>query len=165
MRLFYLVWSGVTKCLQSIVQKQQRAIELPGFGIFGPIFEKHQGTRDPMDKGVKQRLAAVKLGIVPVFLVLNDDWINTLNDQVSLDQVSEKAVGRFDRYDRSEVNELFRNKVSPLTVSSIASISMTDSATVDNVLKEIFTTIAELAKDGRSLRINFKVGSLVISNN
>ena len=85
MRLFYLVWSGVTKCLVNIVQKQQKAIEIPGFAIFGPILEKNQGTRDPMDKGVKNKLAAIKLGIVPVFVVFNDDFIETMGEQVKLD--------------------------------------------------------------------------------
>ena len=56
------------------------------------------------------------------------------------------------------------NKISPLTVSSIASVSMTDVATVENVLKELFATMADLAKNGRNLRINFKVGSLLITN-
>ena len=85
MRLFYLVWSGVTKCLVNIVQKQQKAIEIPGFAIFGPILEKNQGTRDPMDKGVKNKLAVIKLGIVPVFVVFNDDFIETMGEQVKLD--------------------------------------------------------------------------------
>ena len=38
-RLFYMVWSGLTKCLRNMVQQQQKAIEIPGFAIFGPIAE------------------------------------------------------------------------------------------------------------------------------
>ena len=64
-----------------------------------------------MDKGVKNKLAAIKLGIVPVFVVFNDDFIETMGEQVKLDQVSERAVGRFDKFDRSEVNELFMKKI------------------------------------------------------
>ena len=41
---------------------------------------------------------------------------------------------------------------------------MTDSASVSNVLNEITAKIAELATAGRSLRLNFKVGSLIVQN-
>ena len=102
--------------------------------------------------------------MVPVFVVFNDDFVEMLNGQVALDQSSDRAVGRFDKFDRSEVNELFLNKISSLSVSSIASVSMTDSASVSNVLNEISATIADLACQGKSLRLNFKVGSLIIAN-
>lgn len=49
-RLFYMVWSGVTKCLRNMVQQQKKAIEISNFAIFGPIAETNQG-RDPLDKG------------------------------------------------------------------------------------------------------------------
>ena len=49
-RLFYMVWSGVTKCIKNMVQHQKRAVEIQNFAIFGPIFEANQG-RDPLDKG------------------------------------------------------------------------------------------------------------------
>ena len=106
----------------------------------------------------------MKLGICPVFVVVNDDYLNAMNWEVALDQSSEKAVGRFNKLDKTEVIDLFRNKIMPLSMSSIASVCMTDSATVDNVLKEIFKSIADLACDGRSLRLNFKVGYLNINN-
>ena len=50
LRLFYMVWSGVTKCIKNIVQHQKRAVEIQNFAIFGPIFEANQG-RDPLNKG------------------------------------------------------------------------------------------------------------------
>lgn len=52
----------------------------------------------------------------------------------------------------------------PLSTSSIASVCLTDSSTVDNVIKEITTSMGELASAGRSLRLNFKVGYLQVSN-
>jgi hypothetical protein len=71
-------------------------------------------------------------------------------------------VGRFDKYDRSEVNELFMNKISTVNTSSIASVSMTDSASVDAIIREILATMVSLVTEGRNMRLNFKVGSLII---
>lgn len=39
LRLFYMVWSGVTKCLRNMVQMQKKALEIKDFAIFGPISE------------------------------------------------------------------------------------------------------------------------------
>jgi hypothetical protein len=50
-RLFNSVWSGVTKCLRGIVQGQQKAIEIPNFAIFGPVFDKFAKLNNPLDKG------------------------------------------------------------------------------------------------------------------
>ena len=165
LRLFYMVWSGVTKCIRNMVQQQKKAIEITNFAIFGPIFEANQG-RDPLDKGFAntQRAAAMKLGICPVFVVLNDDFLNQMQWEVALDQTSEKAVGRFNRHDKSEVNDLFKNKIQPLALTSIASVCLTDVATVENVVKEITTSLAELARQGKTVRLNFKVGYLTASN-
>lgn len=87
-----------------------------------------------------------------------------MNWEVVLDQTSEKAVGRFNKLDRTEVNDLFKSKIMPLSSSSIASVCLTDSATVDHIIKEITTSIGELASAGKALRINFKVGYLLVSN-
>jgi len=165
LRLFYMVWSGLTKCMRNMVQQQKKAVEINNFAIFGPISETNQG-RDPLDKGYAntQRLAAMKLGICPVFVVINDEFLNQMNWEVSLDQTSEKAVGRFNKHDRTEVNDLFRNRIQALSLSSIASVCMTDSATVELVLKEIIAGIGQNARRGRGLRLNFKVGHLIIQN-
>ena len=104
----------------------------------------------------------MKLGICPVFAVINDEFLNTMNWEVALDQTSEKAVGRFNKHDKSEVNDLFKNKISPLALSSIASVCLTDVNTIELVLKEITTAMGQLARSGKSVRMNFKVGYLSI---
>ena len=71
-------------------------------------------------------------------------------------------MGRFNKLDKTEVNDLFRNRIMPLAMSSIASVCLTDVATVENVVKEIIKSIAELAQAGKHLRINFKVSYLII---
>ena len=63
-----------------------------------------------------------------------------------MDQTSDKAVGRFYKNDKSEVNELFKNKIQPLSLSSIASVCLTDVASVENIIKEMTTTIGQLAR-------------------
>lgn len=88
----------------------------------------------------------MKLGMCPVFVVINDDFLASMNWEVALDQNSDKAVGRFNRMDRTEVNELFKNKVEPLSISSIASVCLTDASTVENILKEMTMTLGELAR-------------------
>jgi len=95
-----------------MVQGQRKALEIQNFAILGPIAEEFAG-RDPNDKGYAntQRMAALKLGMSPVFVVLNDDFLSQMNWELKVDQTSDKAVGRFDKNDRVEVNELFKNKV------------------------------------------------------
>ena len=88
----------------------------------------------------------MKLGLSPVFVVINDDFLAGMNWEVALDQNSDKAVGRFNKMDRTEVNELFKNKIELLPVSSIASVCLTDASTVENILKEITMTFGELAR-------------------
>ena len=133
-RLFYQVWSGVTKCLRNIVQVQKKSIEIKDFAIFGPIFDKAAGTRDPNDKGIKNKNVIDRLGLHPVFVVINDDFLSQMDWQVAIDQNTDKAVGRFNKFERAEVNELFMNKIQPLSISSIASVCCTDALTVENVL-------------------------------
>ena len=69
-----------------------------------------------------------------------------MNWEVALDQTSEKAVGRFNKLDKAEVNDLFKNKIQPLALASIASVCLTDVATIELVLKEITTSIGILAR-------------------
>ena len=95
---------------------------------------------------------------------MNDDYLSSLNWEVTVDQTSEKAIGRFNKLDRSEINDLFKNKIQALSISSIASVCLTDSASVENVLKEITLSMGELAREGKNLRLNFKVGYITINN-
>ena len=41
---------------------------------------------------------------------------------------------------------------------------MTDVATIDLILKEILASIGDCARKGRAMRLNFKVGYLIIQN-
>lgn len=50
LRLYHMVWSGMTKCMRNMVQSQRKALEISDFAIFGAVSEKNQG-RDPMNKG------------------------------------------------------------------------------------------------------------------
>ena len=113
---------------------QKKSIEIKDFAIFGPIFDKAAGTRDPNDKGIKNKGVIDRLGLHPVFVVINDDFLQQMDWQVAIDQNTDKAVGRFNKFERAEVNELFMNKIQPLSISSIASVCCTDSLTVELVI-------------------------------
>lgn len=141
-----MVWSGVTKCLINQVQIQKKAIEIRDFAIFGPIFEKGQAPRNPNDKGVRLSQTLDRSKINPVFVVLNEDFLTASDWNVSIDQNTEKAVGKFSKFDRAEVNALFNNRVQQLGISSIASVCFTDTNTVELILQEILATIVNLGK-------------------
>lgn len=70
-RLIYLIWSGIAKCLRNLVQIKQRAVEIAGLGVFGPVFAKR--LRDPLDKGPENKSNI--LLPQPIFFVLNDDLL------------------------------------------------------------------------------------------
>lgn len=57
--------------------------------------------RDPLVKGlVKPSNNYISS---PVFLVIDDDFLNEMNWEVALDTTSVKAVGRYNKHDKSEV--------------------------------------------------------------
>jgi hypothetical protein len=93
--LFHSVWSAVTKCLRNIVQSRQQALEIPNFAIFGPVLDKFAKLPNPMDKGEpKPDLTLGK----PVFVVINDDFLNSMDWKVAVDTASVRAVGRFNKF-------------------------------------------------------------------
>jgi hypothetical protein len=122
-RLFYAVWSGVTKYLRNLVQCQQRAVEVQGLGIFSPVFASPK-LRDPLNKGPVKPVSQFLPN--PVFFVMDDDLLNEMNWEVAVDTTTIKAVGRYNKNDKSEVLELF-NQIHPLNFGSIAAVCNTDS--------------------------------------
>lgn len=95
--------------------------------------------------------------------VINEDFLEQSQGQV--DYKSEKAVGVFNKADKKEVIELFGSMVNCVNSTSIAKVCFTDSQTVDFMLAEFIAQMAHAAKNNASLRINFKVGHLLIRNN
>lgn len=98
----------------------------------------------------------------PVFVVINDDFLNAMDWQVAIDTTSVKAVGRFNKFERQEVNDLFENTTQMINTSSLAQVCHTDSITVDLVIQEFVAQLAENAKKGSSIRLNFKCGWILI---
>lgn len=74
--------------------------------------------------------------------MINDDFLNSMEWKVEVDMTTAKAVGRFNRNDRKEVEELFEGSVTTIGTASIASVCHTDSQTVDLILQEIVATVA-----------------------
>ena len=51
LRLYQMLWSALTKSLVKVVKDQVKGLEIPGFGVFGPVVEEWSTLRDPMEKG------------------------------------------------------------------------------------------------------------------
>lgn len=96
-------------------------------------------------------------------MVMNDDWLEALGDGVQCDNHSHKAVGRFNKHERREVQDLF-TQITSLNMTSIASVCHTDAQTVDLLLQEFFATAADQVRQGQRIRLNFKTGFLNVAN-
>ena len=81
--------------------------------------------RDPLVKGPVKPSSSYSYLPSPVFLVVNDDFLNEMHWEVAVDTTSVKAVGRYNKHDKSEVHELF-NHISTLNLGSIAAVCHTD---------------------------------------
>lgn len=82
---------------------------------------------------------------------------------MTLDSSSHKAVGRFNKNDRFDLQELFE-MTNPVPSTSIASVCHTDAHTVDLLLSEFFAQVAHQARLKQHIRLNFKCGWLIIHN-
>ena len=94
---------------------------------------------------------------------MNDDWLEACGDVVQCDNHSHKAVGRFNKNERREVQDLF-SQITSLNMTSIASVCHTDAQTVDLLLQEFFATAADQVRQGQRIRLNFKSGFLNVAN-
>lgn len=93
---------------------------------------------------------------------MNEDFTGLSDCQI--DYKSDKAVGMFNKTDRKEVTELFANQVVSLNTTSIAKVCLTEGNTVDLMLQELISQMAHQAKSGNTLRLNLKVGYLIVRN-
>ena len=87
-----------------------------------------------------------------------------MEQSIQLDQSTDKAVGVYNKFEKREVNELFYNSITALNCGSIAKVCFTDAQTVELVLQEIIAQLAQVAKEGKVIRLNFKVGYIVIKS-
>jgi len=106
-----MVWSGVTKLIRNISLNNQKAVELPGLGIFGPFVTKFQRLRDPLDKGDagNQKPRPEDLGIKPIRFLVNDEFLTCTGWNVAVDTHSQNSAGRYGKDDRSQIDDAFQN--------------------------------------------------------
>lgn len=52
-----------------------------------------------------------------------------------------------------------------MSASSLATVTKTSRANVLNVIKEIFMKVIDLAKDGEEIKLDIKIGYLIIDEN
>lgn len=108
------------------MQGHQKAIEIPNFAVFGPVLDKFAKLNNPLEKGYCKQ-PVDNLCWTPVFVVINDDFLNSMDWKVAVDTASVKAVGTFNKFERSELEELFDHTTNPISTASIASSCHTDS--------------------------------------
>ena len=46
-----MIWSGLTKYLCEMIYQRGKAVEIPGFGVFGPLLEEWATLKNPLEKG------------------------------------------------------------------------------------------------------------------
>lgn len=103
-----MIWSGLTKYLQSMLHGQAKAVEIPNLVILGPFIEKWANLKDPLDKGtiVKSTYTVKDTTFVrTVIAALNEDFVQAGN--LSLETRGDKAVASFNKSQREEILSLF----------------------------------------------------------
>ena len=108
-KMFYKVWSGLTKHLRSVLFQQGRPIELPGFAIFAPIgtpgvnLEKTERSPNEIESLVGNSLAGKRwkalgkqgAGQMQLKLILHSDFLNKCGDQVNIPQSIARTTSDF----------------------------------------------------------------------
>ncbi len=51
LRLYQMLWSGLTKYLLQMVQVRGKAVEIPSFGVFYPVYGEWSSLANPLCKG------------------------------------------------------------------------------------------------------------------
>jgi len=74
LRLFYMVWSGMTRLIRAMVVQNGKPFEIQGLGTFGPLVDKFRKYRDPLDKGEEKVNEGPSLR--PIRFLAHDDFVN-----------------------------------------------------------------------------------------
>ena len=138
LKLFYKVWSGLTKFIRSQVT-QQRWVYFSLLGSFSSI-SNFEGTNTTNDK--------------------EDYWF--VPDIKFLDRGKFKFSD--DRNNKNPYSDVKKAKIN-VSPSSIAQVCNTNSEAVSYILKDTIQKAISLSKDGISSRLNMKVGFLNIYQN
>ena len=88
-----MLWSALTKSLVRVVKEQVKGLEIPGFGVFGPVIEEWSTLRDPMEKGpIRSSPFSLKKAdlLRPTVVLLEQDFLDKSN--INISNHSNKAV-------------------------------------------------------------------------
>ncbi len=90
-----MVWSAVTKTLVRQVRQSGKPVELPQFGIFGPIVDRFVAQKDPLEKGgARKGLEPGYIEEYRTIVAINQDFLD--QSEAACDQLSDRAVVVFD---------------------------------------------------------------------
>lgn len=76
--MYQMIWSGLTKYLNSMIHDHSKAVEIPGLIIFGPLIEQWATFRDPLSKGpISKSTYSFKESpyLRTVIAALNEDFV------------------------------------------------------------------------------------------
>ena len=76
-----------------MVKEQVKGLEIPGFGVFGPVIEEWSTLRDPMEKGpIRSSPFSLKKAdlLRPTVVLLEQDFLDKSN--INISNHSDKAV-------------------------------------------------------------------------
>jgi nucleoid DNA-binding protein len=59
---------------------------------------------------------------------------------------------------------LFHADCEPISWAAIAKVCLTDSQTVETIVREVFSKFSKQVKDGKDVKLNLRFGSLSVKN-
>lgn len=75
LKLFHMVWSGVTKYLKTVAQGKCKPVEFPGLGIFVPVLVQ-KGIEPTNSRLTEEALNKLNPGDMDVSLLVSQAFLN-----------------------------------------------------------------------------------------
>jgi hypothetical protein len=87
-----------------MVNEHNQAVEIPGFAIIGPQIEKWHNLRNPLDKGINERLPN-SFKEKQIVVSLCEDFAT--QGDLQIDNHDSKSITTHSRAQRDQIHELF----------------------------------------------------------
>lgn len=162
-KLFHMIWSGVTKYLKTVTNIKCKPLEFPGLGIFLPTLSE-RGMETQQMKLTEQALNNFDPSELDVKLLLSINFLRQCGSGVNVPESNSQEGAYISTYDPSLGEQVNIRGVHHLNLQAVAQVCETDMLSVEMILKEIVAQLKAHIKKGISLRVMFKVGKLIFKN-